>query len=93
MENQATSSNTDTAVKVVQTIFGATHFVFQTLADLTLHAEVKTVQAITKNTPNWKSKEQIIMERIQGTSATQTKILTNFDKIKQGATKPAPVTT
>jgi hypothetical protein len=92
MENQVKSSNIDTAVKVAQTIFGATHFVFQTLADLTLHAEVKTVQALTKGTPNWKDKDTIIMERITSTSATQKKIMANFDNIKKGAIKPAPVT-
>lgn len=83
METQSTSSNTDTAVKIVSGIFGATHFVFQTLADLTLHAEVKTVQAITKNHQAiWKSKEQIILNRLQATSATQVKIMASFDKIK-----------
>lgn len=46
MDTKNTSS--DTAISVVGAIFGTAHFIFQTAADLTAHAEGKIVESISK---------------------------------------------
>jgi hypothetical protein len=43
-----TSNSYDTAINVVGAIFGTTHFVLQSLADLTAHAEGRIVEKISK---------------------------------------------
>lgn len=46
--NTPVKNNYDTAVSVVGAIFGTAHFIFQSAADLTAHAEGKIVENITK---------------------------------------------
>lgn len=76
------NSNVDTAVNVVSAVFGTAHFIFQSLADITLYGEVKTVQAITKNTPSYRTNEQIIKERQAATTGKQIQIMASIDKMK-----------
>jgi len=45
---QPTANSYDTAVSVIGAVFGTLHFVFQTAADLTAHAEGQLVEKVTK---------------------------------------------
>lgn len=45
---QPTGNSYDTAVSIIGAIFGTAHFVLQSAADLTAHAEGKLVEKISK---------------------------------------------
>lgn len=85
METTPNKSNTDTAVKVVSTIFGAAHFVFQSLADLTAEAEGTIIEKITKGEI---SKSSAIQNRKTATALTQTNILLKVQEFKNKQSKP-----
>lgn len=79
IETQASKTNYDTAVNVVGTVFGAAHFVFQSLADITAHAEGKLVEKISKGEINASDRTQY---RKDATLIKQTKAMETINAYK-----------
>lgn len=79
METNQKPSNTDTAVKAVGYVFGALHFTFQSLADLTAHAEGHIVEKITKGEI---TKSSCIEHRRKSTDLKQANILLKVQEFK-----------
>lgn len=82
METQVKKSNTDTAIQVVSGVLGAIHFTFQTLADLTAHAEGKAVESISKGAITY---QETVNNRKQSTELKQKQALLKLQQIKDKA--------
>lgn len=54
MSTTQSATRQDTTVSIIHGIFGAAHFVFQSAADLTVHAESKLVEKVTKGEISYK---------------------------------------
>lgn len=78
-----TKTGTDTAIQIVNAVFGITHFMLQSAADLTAHAEGKLVNKISKGAI---TVEQSKEYRVASTQLKQAKVLSKLkemqDKIK-----------
>ena len=74
------------AAKLCTAIFGTSHFVFDSLAELSLEAEKSTVNKLTG-----KSKQEIGLNRILVTSQRQSNIIDQYDRVcrKVAETKQA----
>lgn len=73
------ASSTDNAIKAVSAVFGTAHFIFQSLADLTAHAEGTIVEKISKGEI---SKAQTITNRKNKTELTQANLLLKIKEMQ-----------
>ena len=72
-------TSTDTAISVIGAIFGTAHFVFQTAADLTAHAEGKLVEKVSKGAI---TRQQTVDNRRAITKTRQTDVKVKYYEMK-----------
>lgn len=90
MSTTPKATSTDTAIKVVNAIFGTAHLIFQTAADLTAHAEGSIVQKISKGEI---TKQQSIDHRVAATKLKQQAALNKIAELKaKHQAKSEPIT-